>query len=215
MAPPTHEDSAADVTGQTRPALCGAEGTTRRAALCGCAAAALVGLSRPGRADDADDPARMARPQKGDLLVYFDGDHEGQVIKPAELKVGEPSFLAWAYDPQKKVPRDGSRLNMILMVRLDPATIAPDEKPRAADGIVAYSAICTHQQCPVTDWLTDSKDFRCPCHQSVYDPRHGAQVVGGPAPRPLPALPLVTTGEALEVAGPFTERVGGEKAGMG
>jgi rieske iron-sulfur protein len=215
MAPPTHENSVADVPGQTTPASCEGEGTTRRAVLIGCAAAASMALASPGRADDADDPARMERPQKDDLLVYFDGDHEGQVIKPADLKVGEPSFLAWAYDPQKKVPRDGSRLNMILMVQLDPTTIGPGEKPRAADGIVAYSAICTHQQCPVTDWLTDSKDFRCPCHQSVYDPRNGAQVVGGPAPRPLPALPLVIAGGELRVAGPFTERVGGEKAGVG
>jgi Rieske Fe-S protein len=175
----------------------------------------MAALARPSRADDADDPARAARPQKGDLLVYFDGDHEGQVIKPADLKVGDPSFLAWAYDPQKKLPRDGSRLNMVLMVRLDPATIKPDEASRAADGIVAYSAICTHQQCPVTDWLTESKDFRCPCHQSVYDPRDGAKVVGGPAPRPLPALPLVIAGGELQVAGPFTERVGGEKSGVG
>ena len=164
MAPAGHPGRVPEVMGETTPASRGSEGTARRAVLCGCAAAAVMALARPGRADEADDPARMARPQKGDLLVYFDGDHEGQVIKPADLKVGDPSFLAWAYDPQKKLPRDGSRLNMVLMVRLDPATIKPDEASRAADGIVAYSAICTHQQCPVTDWLTDSKDFRCPCH---------------------------------------------------
>jgi len=204
-----------DGTDQARPAPCEAEGMTRRAALGGCAAAAVAGLSRAGRADDTDDPARAARPQKGDLLVYFDGDHEGQVIKPADLKAGDPSFMAWAYDPQKKVPRDGSRLNMVLVVRLDPAAIQPDEASHAADGIVAYSAICTHQQCPVAEWLEESKDFRCPCHQSVYDPRQGAKVVGGPAPRPLPALPLVIEGGDLQVAGPFTARVGGEKSGVG
>jgi rieske iron-sulfur protein len=215
MAPLMHENSVVNVAGEARAAPREAEGATRRATLCGCAAAAMVGLSRPGRADDTDDPARMARPQKGDLLVYFDGDHEGQVIKPADLKAGEPSFMAWAFDPQKKVPRDGSRLNMILMVKLDPATIKPDEAPHAADGIVAYSAICTHQQCPVAEWLEESKDFRCPCHQSVYDPRNGAQVLGGPAPRPLPALPLVIAGGELQVAGPFTGRVGGEKPGVG
>jgi rieske iron-sulfur protein len=215
MAPATYQARVADTAGDTMSTSCGSEGTARRAVLCGCAAAAVVGFSWPSRADDADDPARMARPQKGDLLVYFDGDHEGQVIRPAELKVGNPSFMAWAYDPQKKVPRDGSRLNMVLIVRLDPATIASSEKSRAADGIVAYSAICTHQQCPVAEWLDETKDFRCPCHQSTYDPRNGAQVVSGPAPRPLPALPLAITGDQLQVAGPFTSRVGGEKAGVG
>jgi rieske iron-sulfur protein len=210
MAPTSHE-----ITNPRAEAEPGSDGTARRAVLCGCLAVAVTGLPRPSRADEADDPARAARPRKGDLLVYFDGDHEGQVIKPEDLKVGDPSFFAWAFDPQKKVPRDGSRLNMVLMVRLDPATIAPAEKPRAAEGIVAFSAICTHQQCPVAEWLSETRDFRCPCHQSVYDPSKAAQVVGGPAPRPLPALPLVISGGELQVAGPFDGRVGGEKPGVG
>jgi len=65
----------------------------------------------------------------------------------------------------------------------------------------------------VTDWLKSAQVLQCPCHQSRYDLRQGAKVVGGPAPRPLPALPLTLSDGALKVAGPFTDRVGGEKPG--
>lgn len=185
----------------------------RRAALGGCAAVFLFG--RAGRADDADDPARALRPQKGDRLVYFTGDKEGAPIKPDELRVGDEPVLAWAFDPVRKVPRDGSRLNMVLVLRLDPARLGPEERPLAADGLVAFSAICTHQQCPVTEWLSAMQHLRCPCHQSEYDPMHEAAVVGGPAPRPLPALPLAIADGFVAVAGPFNSKVGGERQGTG
>jgi nitrite reductase/ring-hydroxylating ferredoxin subunit len=56
---------------------------------------------------------------------------------------------------------------------------------------VAYSAICTHQGCTV-----DYKDgnLACPCHGSVFDPANGAAVIAGPAPRPLPEIPVKVEG---------------------
>ena len=56
---------------------------------------------------------------------------------------------------------------------------------------VAYSAICTHQGCTV-----DYKDgnLACPCHGSVFDPANGAAVIAGPAPRPLPEIPVKVGG---------------------
>ena len=171
---------------------------------------ATAGPFGMARADDTD-PARDMRPQPGDLLVLFDGGQQGAVVKAADLKPGDPPVLAWAFDPTKKMPRDGSRLNQILVMRYDPAALAPEEVPNAADGVVAYSAICTHQQCTVMDWLTATKVAQCPCHQSEYDLARGAKVVVGPAPRPLPALPLKVADGVLVVAAPFTARVGGEK----
>lgn len=175
---------------------------------------AADGTASLTRADDID-PARAKPPQPGDLLVFFDGDQEGAVIKAADLKPSDPPSLAWAFDPVKKVPRDGTRLNQILVKRFDPAALGPSEATRAADGIVAYSAICTHQQCTVTDWLASKQLAQCPCHQSQYDLAHGARVVGGPAPRPLPALPLKMEAGRPMVAAPFTDRVGGEQQSTG
>lgn len=52
---------------------------------------------------------------------------------------------------------------------------------------VAYSADCTHQRCTVA--YRDGQ-LVCPCHGSVFDPANGAEVLTGPAPRPLPEIPI-------------------------
>jgi nitrite reductase/ring-hydroxylating ferredoxin subunit len=56
---------------------------------------------------------------------------------------------------------------------------------------VAYSAICTHQQCTVA---YKGGKLACPCHGSVYDPANGAEVLAGPAPSPLPEIPVKVEG---------------------
>jgi Rieske Fe-S protein len=110
-------------------------------------------------------------------------------------------------EPAEKIVRRGSRLNRIMLLRLDEAQLVGETKTRAAAGVVAYTAICTHTGCDVSDWLPDDGLLYCPCHFSKYDPKNGASVVDGPAPRPLPALPLRIAEGQLVVAGPFTARV--------
>jgi cytochrome b6-f complex iron-sulfur subunit len=56
---------------------------------------------------------------------------------------------------------------------------------------VAYSAVCTHQGCTVA---YQNGQLACPCHGSVFDPANGAEVVAGPAPRPLPEIPVEVQG---------------------
>ena len=56
---------------------------------------------------------------------------------------------------------------------------------------VAYSAVCTHQGCRVA---YKGGKLACPCHGSVFDPAKGAQVVAGPAPSPLPEIPVKIQG---------------------
>jgi Rieske Fe-S protein len=187
-----------------------AEEVTRRAVLVGCFAATGSVYSVAADADEPKDPARMELPQPGDLLVEMGSEADAKPLTPDDIGRQEVT-LAWSFDPRKKVPRDGSRLNMILLMRFDPATLGDAEKQRATEGIVAYSAVCTHQQCWATNWLKSAQVLQCPCHQSQYDLRHGAKVVGGPAPRPLPALPLKVSDGVLNVAESFTDRVGGEQ----
>jgi len=108
-------------------------------------------------------------------------------------------------------------LNEILVVRLDPAELDDETRSRSADGIIAYSAICTHAGCPVTAWVKgaagDKDVCKCVCHNSEFDPRQGAQVVFGPALRRLAALPLATVGGSLTVAAAFVGKVGGQQGG--
>lgn len=203
---------------------------TRTAPACGCQdpvdwarhwarrrllqAVAAAGLMPTlGRAED-EDPKRMMRPQVGDLLVRYEGDQIGGVITAGDLKVGDPPVVAWAMDPATKTPRDGSRLNQVVVLRLDPSQLDPATKAHAADGIVAYSGICTHAQCTVTGWIADKQVLNCPCHQSEYDPKQNAKVVGGPAPRPLAALPLKIKDGKPEVAGGFIGKVGMNQPAM-
>jgi Rieske Fe-S protein len=48
----------------------------------------------------------------------------------------------------------------------------------------AFSAICTHQGCTVSS--VEDGTINCPCHGSQFSIVDGS-VVGGPAPKPLPA----------------------------
>lgn len=179
--------------------------------------AASAGLVTRAVAAGEDPPGSDERPQKGDHLVHSEGEQEGKLIKADDLKLGGPPLHAWPQDPKTSVVRNASRLNEILIVRLDPSELDDATRARAADGIVAYSAICAHAGCPVTDWVkgegTDKDVFKCPCHNSEYDPRQGAQVVFGPAQRHLAALPLAMVDGALTVAAPFIGKVGAQQAG--
>src|ERR1700704_275904 len=78
----------------------------------------------------------------------------------------------------------------------------------AGGGVVAYSAICPHAGCEVNVWAAEQQTLECSCHYSHYNPREGASVIDGPAPRALAALPLKIADGKLAVAKPFTGRVG-------
>ncbi|MBL0886777.1 Rieske (2Fe-2S) protein [Myceligenerans indicum] len=56
--------------------------------------------------------------------------------------------------------------------------------------IHAFSAICTHQGCTV---LPGDGDLACPCHGSRYALTDAA-VLAGPAPKPLPEIPVTVDG---------------------
>jgi rieske iron-sulfur protein len=185
--------------------------TRRTLLLTALTAGAYMASSRSAAAEE-DQPGSDERPQKADVLVFSEGEHAGEVIKPQDLKLGGPPVQAWPKDPKTSVVRKGSRLNEVLVVRLEPAELDDETRSRAADGIVAYSAICSHAGCPVTGWLKgaagDNDVLKCFCHNSEFDPRHSAEVVFGPALRRLAALPLTTADGSLTVAATFVGKVG-------
>ena len=55
-------------------------------------------------------------------------------------------------------------------------------KRTSEDKFVAISATCSHLGCIVT-WDEGEKQFKCPCHNGVYNPE--GKVVSGPPPAPL------------------------------
>jgi rieske iron-sulfur protein len=116
-------------------------------------------------------PASDERSQKGDLLVLSEGGHAGEKIRPDDLKPGGQPLHAWPKDPKFAVLRDGSRLNESLLVKLDPNELDDGTRARAADGIVAYSAICVHAGGPGPPWSSGDKNvLNCLRPNSEYDP---------------------------------------------
>jgi rieske iron-sulfur protein len=153
------------------------------------------------------DPARE-RPKESDLLVAVGSTAAPEPLRPDDLPLGGKPTMAWPMDAETHTVRSGSRLNKVLLLRLDPEGFDPETKEHAAEGVVAYSAVCTHTGCDVTNWHPDSELLECPCHYSTYNPKEGAKVVSGPSPRRLPALPLKIVDNRLVVSKPFTGRAG-------
>lgn len=187
-------------------------GPNRRTVLHTIAAAGAASALAPRAGVAADDDAAKMRPQPGDVLVYAQGESKGQPVKPDDLAVGKDPKLAYPMDPAANLVRDGSRLNQLVVVRLDPASLDEATAPHAAEGVVAYSAICTHQNCPVSMWKSSNETLYCSCHGTQFDPRKNAEVVDGPAPRRLAALPLELKDGMLVAAAELTGTVGAKKS---
>jgi Rieske Fe-S protein len=185
---------------------CGHCAPSRRGLLKSVLALALASLwgGRRLRAQDV----RVSRPQKQDVLVYAFGDQAGQPVALESLRPGANPVLAFPMDPATQQVRDGSRLNQVMLLRLDPGELSEQTRKYSAEGVVAYSAVCTHLGCPPTGWFPDQRVLKCWCHDSMFDPKDYGKVVGGPAPRRLAQLPVAVSGGLLTVAGEFTGRVG-------
>ncbi len=151
------------------------------------------------------------RPQVGDILVHSMGPRKGQPVRSDELVLDGPPQLAFPMDPSGLI-LDGLRFNEVVVVRVDPAQLDPEARAGAADGIVAYSAICTHEACTVSMWNDYEKMLVCSCHGSMFDPRARAKVVFGPAQRRLAQLPIRLEEGKIVVAGPFQGRLGPQRA---
>jgi len=172
-----------------------------------------LGLGTSGRANAQDAGARRARPQPDDRFVFAGGPRKNELLTLDDLPPGGPPAVTYPMDPILKIVRDESRLNQVLLVRLDPSGLNRDTRARAAEGIVGYSAVCTHTGCDAWDWQPAAGVVKCPCHFSEFDLKNSAQVLNGPAPRRLPALPLKIVDGAPVVGGAFIGRPGFESGG--
>lgn len=152
-------------------------------------------------------PNRL-RPQPGDQLIFEEGPNQNALVLPKLLELEQRPVSAQARDPKTHVLRDGSRLNRVMITRIDAAKMSTRYQANAASGVIAYSAVCTHTGCDVINWNAGLLRMACPCHESQFDIYEGGKVVGGPAPRPLAMLPLQLADGIVVVAASFRGRVG-------
>lgn len=165
----------------------------------------VAGIHWPGAvlAEDAGADA----PQAGDKLAAAEGQGSPVALMPTDLTVGGPPRTAYPMTPSG-VLRDGSRLNKILLLRVPLESLASGDPAQHSAGVLAFSAICTHQGCVVSSYLAPEHSLMCPCHFSKFDVQDAGRVVGGPAPRSLPTLPLRLEGNQLLIAGSFSAAPG-------
>lgn len=182
---------------------------SRRSLLKMAALGVAAGLTGAGAtlARAAENKEESARPKPGDFLVS-----DKIVSAPVAIKIEdvEPEnvVLTYPFDRQTGTVRSASRLNKILLIRFDESELPEDVAANAAGGVLAFSAVCTHQGCDVDTWMGGDGLLACFCHGSMFDPLQGARVISGPAPRPLPVLPIEEKDGEIVVAQGFRSSPG-------
>ena len=146
--------------------------------------------------------------RRGTRLV----DDKGKPYRADEIEE-KAFYTAFAEGADK----EGLPSSLVLIrLRRDQLELPPELTGYDADGILAFSKICTHAGCAIALYrapLYEPTDPRpalvCPCHYSTFDPATGGEVIFGPAGRKLPLLPLEIDGKGyLRARGNFDSPVG-------
>lgn len=138
--------------------------------------------------------------------VYSEGtflvDEEGNRLGANALDVGSRRTVFPESHP-------GVSEAPTLLVRYEETAYAePTNLAFTVTGYAAYSKICTHAGCTVSEAEEDGT-LVCPCHFGKYDPTRGAEVLDGPPPRPLPQLPITLSSDGyLMATGNFEGKIG-------
>ncbi|MFH0517825.1 Rieske (2Fe-2S) protein [Streptomyces sp. M41] len=153
-------------------------GPSRRTVVAAVGAAGLaVALSACGSDDEASGPSTEQGAGGGAATEAGGGSSSG-------AGAGGGAALAKTAD----IPEGGGK-------------VFSDEKvvvsqPAAGD-FKAFSTICTHQKCPMTDLKEDT--LSCACHGSQFSILDGS-VKKGPATQPLEAKQVSVSGDSITLA---------------
>lgn len=79
---------------------------------------------------------------------------------------------------------------LLIRASVDDIVTEKGRESWGPQGYLAYSKVCTHAGCPISLYQQETQQLLCPCHQSLFNVLDGALPIFGPAPRPLPQLPL-------------------------
>lgn len=184
----------------------------RRDVLVGGAGLILgASLATTEEAEAAAAPEKLF-PQAGDRIQGIKGDLKNLDLKPEMLETGGRPIEAFPFDPAGGVLRRKNRLNRLLVLRVDPNEMDEPTRARSADGVLVYSALCTHRSCTIKSWKAEERIMRCHCHLSEFAALSEGSVLSGPARRQLPMVPLGLDDEGFVIAlDDFTRKPGGAK----
>jgi ubiquinol-cytochrome c reductase iron-sulfur subunit len=127
--------------------------------------------------------------KKGTYLV----DSTGRAVHVDDLAVGG---IVTVYPKGLQNTEEGQAVDQTVLIRIATTdfTTRPGRESWGPAGYVAYSKLCTHLGCPVGLYEQQLEQLVCPCHQSMFDVTNGCEPNFGPAPRPLPQLPIYVDG---------------------
>ena len=191
----------------------GAEGISRRKLLGGAAGAAGVALGGAAivplvALGPNTTTALTTNPWREGITLVDEND------VPVESRILDLGGFLTAFPEGAEKNTFGAPI-VVVRVRVEELDLPDERADWAPEGLLAFSKICTHAGCavnlyrsPLYEPASPSPALVCPCHYSTFDVRRGAEVIFGPAGRPLPQLPLRINDGVLVAAGPLSGRVG-------
>jgi ubiquinol-cytochrome c reductase iron-sulfur subunit len=184
----------------------GGKGVSRRGVLLGGAAATGTALSAA-----LVLPVASLGPKPGDQIgasPWRRGtsvlDEEGVHLAPTDIALG--GFVT-GY-PEGSDRRELGSPIVLVKLRPDELDLPADRSDWDADGVLAFSKVCTHAGCtinlfryPLYEPTSPGPALVCPCHYSTFDVTTGGDRIFGPAGRALPQLPLDVDADGRLIAG--------------
>jgi ubiquinol-cytochrome c reductase iron-sulfur subunit len=148
--------------------------------------------------------------RKNSRIVYSDG-------RPVHWRDIEPGGITTVFPEGYENDDQSQSIDQTVLIRLAELTpgenlippTMPGRETWSPAGYVAYSKMCTHLGCPVGLYEQQLELLVCPCHQSMFNVPGGCLPIFGPAPRPLPQLPLkIDAAGYLRAQAPYDQPVG-------
>src|SRR5215831_5241779 len=109
---------------------------------------AMLGSGWAAGGGTASAQPASERPKEGELPVSAESE---TVLAPTDVPLGGPPVLAWPMDATNKTVRKDSRLNKVLLLRLDPATLVGATKESARPK--AWLGIPRFVRTPLVRWM--------------------------------------------------------------
>jgi arsenite oxidase small subunit len=116
-------------------------------------------------------------------------EHVGRATLPyPEKPIGTAANMPVNEAVSFSYPDEASPCVAVKLGAPVPGGVGPD------GDIVAYSTLCTHQGCVMT-YDAASRNFKCPCHFSIFDCEKEGQMVIGQATENAPSIILAYNAE--------------------